>query len=153
MATRTLVIDRPIDEIWPLLQQLETWEGIGGMHDLRDARVDADGDLTRFAFSIETPIGDIRDDAAVTTQRPNGEHATASLRAVADSKGIRITVSLALTETGSGEGHETTAEFSIDGRSTSFLTKPLVGTLRDTLESGIDRESARLVERLASSPS
>lgn len=145
MASRTLAIDRSVDEIWPLLQRLETWEDIGGMHDLRDARVDRNGDLEGFAFSIETPIGDIRDDAAVTTNRPDRPGDGASLTAVADSKGIRVTVSLSLTPNGDAS---TVADFSIEGRSTSFLTRPLVGTLRDTLESGIDREGARLVERL-----
>ncbi len=146
MALRTLVIDRSIEEIWPLLQRLDTWEDIGGMHDLRDPKVDDAGNLTGFAFSIETPIGDIRDRADVTTDPPDdGRGSPASLTAVADSKGIRVTVSLSLTPT---DDATTTAEFSIEGRSTSFLTKPLVGTLRDTLESGIDREGARLADRL-----
>lgn len=141
MASRTLQIDHSIDEIWPTLQKLETWEGIGGMRDLRDGRWDDDGELTRFGFSIETPLGDIKDDADVTTSHSDD---AASLHAVADSKGIRVDVVLELSAHDGG----TRAEFSIDGKSTSFLTKPLVGALRDTLESGIEREGKRLVERL-----
>ena len=125
-----------------MLQQLETWEGLGGMRDLGDGSWDGDGDLAAFSFAIETPLGLIKDRADVTADRPH-------LKAVADSKGIAVDVSLALAPVDADDPTEgTVVSFSIDGRSTSFLTKALVGTLRSTLENGIDGEADTLMARL-----
>lgn len=140
MATRTITIASSLDELWPVLQRLETWEGLGGMRELGDATWDPDGDLASFAFAIDTPLGLIRDRADVTANRP-------SLQAVADSKGIAVDVALDLAP---GDHEDsTTVSFSIDGRSTSFLTRALVGTLRSTLDNGIDGEAETLHARLS----
>lgn len=153
MASRSLTIDRTIDEIWPALQLLATWEGIGGMRDLRGVAWNEAGDLVGFAFSIETPLGTIDDRADVESEPPTASEVrgstVATLHAVADSKGVRIDVTVELSDV---ETEGTAVEFSIEGRSTSFLTKPLVGALRETLESGIDREGQRLADRLLVAP-
>ncbi len=137
MPTRQVEVNRALPEVWAELQRLETWEGLGGMHDLRDGKWDDAGDLRSFAFSIETPLGNIRDRAKVTANQP-------LLGAIADTKGISVEVELTLAPA----GQATQINFSIDGRSTSFLTRALVGALKATLENGIDEEAATLVRRL-----
>jgi hypothetical protein len=137
MPTSSLRIDQPTAEVWIRLQQIETWEGIGGLTDLRDARHDERGNLAGFAFSLDTPLGTIRDRATVAV----GEH---RMRVVAEAKGFEVSVHLQLRPWSEG----TEADVTIEGRSTSVFTRLLAGTLQHTLESGIDRERDRMAERL-----
>lgn len=138
MPRRTLRIDQPIESVWERLQELGTWESIGGLHDLRDPEVDGDGNLVAFAFSIDTPLGTIRDRAHVQSNPPG------RMDVRAEAKGIEVLVGLGLE----AEDSATTADFSIVANSTNFLSRPLVGTLRNVLESGIHREGERMTERL-----
>lgn len=138
MAHRTLDVNRPLDEVWAAFQLLATWEGMGGMRELHDGQWNETGDLIGFRYQIDTPIGLIRDRADVRPIHPR-------LAAATDAKGIAISVDLVLVEF---DASTTTIDFTIEGRSTSFLTRPLVGALQSTLESGIDRERATLATRL-----
>lgn len=137
MPQRTLHIDQDIDVVWHRLQQLPTWDGIGGMQSLRDPSHNEDGTLAQFRFSLETPVGTINDDAEVIA---SGH----SMFVRTEAKGVVVTILLALAD----EGPSTMANFSIDAEATNFLARPLAATLHHTLESGIDREGARMVERL-----
>ncbi len=139
MPQRTLLVDQPVDVVWERLQNLSTWEGIGGMKQLRDPRHTDDGTLQRFRFSIDTPLGTIDDHADVTAE---ADHRTMHVRAHA--KGLTVTIDLRLRSA----PPTTNTDFTIDVEAASFLTRPLASTLRHTLESGIVRESDRMVERL-----
>lgn len=141
MPQRTLQIDQPVDEVWERLQQLETWEGIGGMGELYGPAHGPDGGLRAFQYSLHTPLGTIHDSADVTSQGR-------VMHVRAASKGVAVTIDLSLRENGAGE---TIAELTIDAHATNFLTAPLAATLRHTLESGIVREGDRMVERLEAS--
>jgi len=138
MPQRTLRIDHPIDAVWERLQLLETWEGIGGMDELHDPTHGPDGALRGFRYALHTPLGTIHDSADVTSQNPVMHVRTAS-------KGVAVTIDLELS---AGAVGQTIADFRIDAHATSFLASPLAATLRHTLESGIVRESDRMVERL-----
>ncbi len=142
MASRQLLLPHPLDDLWRAFQQLETWHGLGGLDELDNGRWNRAGELIGFDFSIGTPLGRIRDSASVEPQKP-------SLRAEADSKGVRIEVHLHLAVAHVAGGDHTAIDFSIDAKATSLLTRPLQGTLRATFESGIDRERDRLSERLS----
>ena len=138
MPQRTLELARPIDQIWSRLQDLGTWEGVGGLTNLRYPRHDQRGDLTRFAFSLETPLGAIRDEATVRC-------AGRTMNVVAESKGLEVAVRLSLQ---SSDEETTIVAFAIEGRSTNFLTRPLAGTLQATLEANIDGEAQKMTKRL-----
>ena len=142
MPQRTLRVSQQLAVAWERLQQLESWEGIGGMGGLRDPEHFDDGSLARFAYSIDTPVGTIDDTAEVTSSQADaGDHIMA---VNTETKGVRVTIDLVL----SGMGAKTFVNFSIDAQAANFLARPLAATLRQTLESGIDREAARMVERL-----
>ncbi len=138
MPQRTLRIDQPAEAVWERLQLLETWEGIGGMGDLYGPAHGPDGGLRAFQFSLHTPLGTIHDSADVTSHGRVMHVRTAN-------KGVAVTIDLKLRENG---GSETIADFTIDAHATNFLSGPLAAALRHTLESGIVRESDRMVERL-----
>lgn len=138
MPRRTLRIEQGLETVWLRLQELDTWESIGGLHDLREPNQDGDGNLTSFAFSIDTPLGTIRDRAVVRTQPLR------LMNVRAEAKGIEVLVDLGLE----ADESRTKADFSITANSTNFLSKALVGTLRHVLESSIHREGERMTERL-----
>ena len=142
MPQRTLRIERPLDHVWQQLQQLETWEGVGGMGQLRDASHRPDGSLEHFRYSLDTPLGTVDDRAEV---RPDRTGAARSMHVQTETKGLRVTIDIDLDNAGPTA---TNASLDIDAQSTNFLTGPLAATLRHTLESGIDREGRRMVERL-----
>ncbi len=142
MPQRTLRVSQELTVAWERLQQLESWEGIGGMAQLRDARLFDDGSLAGFAYSLDTPVGAINDTAEVTSSQADaGDH---MMQVHTETKGVRVTIDLVL----SGMGTKTFVNFTIDAQATNFLARPLAATLRQTLESGIDREATRMVERL-----
>ncbi len=139
MPQRTLHLDRPLADVWKRLQEISSWEGVGGLTDLRQPHHDAEGNLSSFSFSIETPLGTIRDQARVISDALHG------MTVVAEAKGLEVAVNLKLT---AKSPSTTTAEFDIEARSTNFLSRPLAGTLRHTLESSIDREARKMTDRL-----
>lgn len=142
MPQRTLRVSQQLDVAWERLQQLESWEGIGGMGQLRDAALGDDGALLGFAYSLDTPVGAINDTAEVTSSKGDaGDH---TMQVVTDTKGVRVTIDLIV----SGMGAKSFVNFTIDAQATNFLARPLATTLRQTLESGIDREATKMVERL-----
>ena len=145
MAGKTLEIEQPIDQVWERLQQLPTWEGIGGMHRLREAAHRDDGTLAYVRFSLDTPLGLVDDDAIVT---PEVDSENRSMHVQTLVKGFDVTIDLRLSPSVDEPGRRTSADFTIDAEATTFLTRPLASTLRHTLESGIDRESERMVQRL-----
>ncbi len=142
MPERTLRVGQKLAVVWERLQQLESWEGIGGMGQLRDPLQVDDGSLRGFAYSIRTPLGVIDDTADVTSSHDAaGER---KMQVVTETKGVRVTIDLVL----SGMAARTFINFTIDAQATNFVARPLAVTLRQTLESGIDREAKRMVERL-----
>lgn len=142
MPHRTLRVDQPLSVVWDQLQQLESWEGIGGMGQLREPKHRSDGSLASFAYSLDTPVGTVDDTAAVTASRRRP--GALSMDVVTETKGLRVTIALDLV----AADDTTDVDFSIDAEATNFLTKPLASTLRHTLDSGMTRESDRMVERL-----
>ena len=142
MPQRTLRIDQPVDVVWERLQLLATWEGIGGMDDLREPRHRGDGTLVGFRYSLDTPVGKVDDNADVIAE---GDHRTMHVRT--HTKGLTVMIDLQLHAASA----TTTADFTIDVEASNFLTRPLAATLRHTLESGIVRESDKMVERLEAS--
>jgi len=142
MPQRTLRVSQQLDVAWQRLQQLDSWEGIGGMGQLRDPLHHDNGALEGFAYSIDTPVGTIDDTAEVTSSTADaGDH---TMQVITDTKGVRVTIDLVL----SGMGAKTFVNFTIDAQATNFLARPLAATLRQTLETGIDREATRMVGRL-----
>lgn len=142
MPQRTLRIEQPVDVVWDRLQLLSSWEGIGGMDDLRSGRHHTNGTLEGFRYSLDTPLGTVDDDADVIADIA---HRTMHVRT--HTKGLTVMIDLQLHEAST----TTTADFTIDVEAGSFLTRPLAITLRHTLESGIVRESDKMVERLEAS--
>jgi len=141
MPQRTLRVDRPLAEVWTRLQQLATWEGVGGMDELHAAEHRADGSLARFEYSLDTPVGTVHDEADVSSDAGDDRCA---MHVRTETKGLRVTIDLELR----AAGDTTEASITLDAAATNFLTKPLAATLRHTLESGIDRESERMRSRL-----
>lgn len=145
MPERTLRIDQPLDVVWERLQRLATWEGIGGMDRLRDATHRPDGTLKHFRYSLDTPVGTVDDDAEVVPDQRTPS--SRSMHVTTETKGLAVTIDLHMRQA-NPDPTATIAEFAIDARATNFLAKPLASTLRHTLESGIDREGERMVQRL-----
>lgn len=142
MPQRTLRVSQQLDVAWERLQQLDSWEGIGGMGQLRDPSLSDDGALRGFAYSLDTPVGAINDTAEVTSSEgAAGDH---TMQVLTETKGVRVTIDLIV----SGMGAKSFVNFTIDAQATNFLARPLATTLRQTLESGIDREATKMVERL-----
>jgi len=133
-----------VDEVWERLQKVRTWEGIGGLHKLRDPVHDVSGDLTAFMFSLKTPLGTVNDEATVS---PTGRAGRQSMAVRAQAKGIKVTVTLSLDPRGEAA---TEALFAINAEGTTFLTGPLASALGKVLESGIDKEAERMQQRLES---
>ncbi len=142
MPQRKLRIEQPVEVVWDRLQLLATWEGIGGMDDLRDGRHRSDGTLEGFRYSLDTPLGKVDDNADVIAE---ADHRTMHVRT--HTKGLTVMIDLRLHEA----SITTTADFTIDVEASNFLTRPLASTLRHTLESGIVRESDKMIERLEAS--
>lgn len=142
MPQRTLLIEQPVDVVWDRLQLLTSWEGIGGMNDLRDGRHRSDGTLEGFRYTLHTPLGTVDDKADVIAE---SDHRTMHVRT--HTKGLTVMIDLRLHTAST----TTTADFTIDVEAGNFLTRPLASTLRHTLESGIVRESDKMVERLEAS--
>lgn len=142
MPQRTLRVSQKLDVAWERLQQLESWDGIGGMGQLRDPELGDNGALSGFAYSLDTPVGAINDTAEVTSSE--GDAGDRTMQVLTETKGVRVTIDLIV----SGMGKKSFVNFTIDAQATNFLARPLAATLRQTLESGIDREAAKMVERL-----
>lgn len=145
MPQTTLRVERPLDEVWERLQQLDTWEGVGGMDELRSPEHRADGSLARFQYSLDTPIGTVSDEAEVSST-VDPEYREMIVQT--ETKGIRVRIDLDLT---SWSQTSTDVSIALDASAANFLTKPLAATLRHTLESGIDREAERMRARLEAS--
>lgn len=145
MADRTLRVAQELAIVWERLQQLETWEGIGGMGQLRDPLRDDQGSLRGFRYSLNTLVGAIDDTADVTSSLTDADDRR--MQIVTETKGVRVTIELVL----SGMRDKTFANFTIDAQATNFIARPLASSLRQTLDSGIIRESDRIVERLEAS--
>ena len=141
MPRRDLRVARPLDRVWPRLQDLDVWEGVGGLTDLRSAHHDSYGQLRRFGYSIDTPLGSIHDIAEVAPDRLPGR---ARMLVTTEVRSIAVRVDLEIVETADG----CAAELVLETYATSFMARPLASALAQTLESGIDRESARLIGRL-----
>jgi len=141
MASTSVSINRGFDEAWAGLQRMETWRGVAGIDEMSDPVHSAAGDLEAFNFSIDTPVGRVRDQARVTTSR-TGQNGQLSIDV--DQKGVRVRITVEVA----GAGDRTVGNVEVGASATSFLTKPLAATLGAALSSSIEREAALIVGRL-----
>ena len=139
MAKTTVEVDVALDDAWPQLQDLATWEGVAGIEDLHDATFDDDGNLASFNFAMETIVGRVEGTTSVEAERP-------VMTISADEKGLRIMLRIELAEAGDDA---ITAEVEAKSKATGLLSKPLAVTLNALLEASIDDEAAKIVDRLS----
>jgi len=88
---------------------------------------------------METILGRVEGRAEVVAQRP-----VMTIRA--NEKGLKITLRVKLIEAGD---NAITAEVEAKSKATGLLSQPLAITLNALLESSIDDEAAKIVDRLS----
>lgn len=137
MARTTIEIDAPVDEAWPVLQQLATWEGVAGIEDLRDAEYDGAGNLTAFRFATDTAVGRVNGRASVQAAKP-------AMAIRAEQKGLRITLQVELHNVGVGSH----AHVQARAKASSFFSMPLELTVNAMLDGSIEREAAKIARRI-----
>lgn len=129
-----------IDDAWPQLQELSTWEGVAEIEDLRNATYNAKGDLTGFEFGFDTALGHVDGVATVTAKKP-------SMQIRGEQKGLEISIDVVLRSPNPASV-PTTVMVDVSARATSFMTKPVAMTLNSLLNSAIDEEAQRIADRL-----
>ncbi len=140
MATSSLDADVALDDAWPQLQQLSTWEGVAEIEDLQNPTHDSNGDLTGFEFAFDSPMGRVDGVATVEATKP-------SMKILGEQKGLEISIDVVLRSTNSASV-PTTVMVDVSARATSFMTKPVAMTLNSLLRSTIDQEAQKIVDRL-----
>ena len=89
MAETSLDAPVTVDDAWPKLQELSTWEGVAEIEDLHSATHDSKGNLTGFEFSFDTALGRVDGVATVVAKKP-----TMQIRG--EQKGLEISIDVAL---------------------------------------------------------
>jgi len=141
-VTKTTVeLDASVDECWPQLQKLETWNDVAGLQNLRDASYDADGNLTGFTFSVDTSLGHIDGTATVKGSKP-------AMTITGQQKGLMIAITMVLGQAAEGS----TATIEATAKATSFIAKPLAKTLNSLLDKGMGAEAAKIAARIHEQP-
>ncbi len=136
--TRTSVdLVASVEDAWPQLQRLETWEGVAGIEDLRDGKHDADGNLQSFKFAMDTAVGRVDGKATVKSSKPG-------MTITGEQKGLAITLMVVLRQAEVGS----VAMIDASSKATSFLSKPLELALNALLDNAIDDEAAKIAERV-----
>ncbi len=145
MAKTSVLLNASVDDAWPQLQQLATWEGVAGIGDLNSARYGDNGDLSSFRFVMDTPVGNVNGSAAVEARKP-------VMTITANEKGLRITIQVGLradtTPVGDTNDTNSVADVETSVKSTSLLSKPLERTLSALLASSIDDEANKIARRI-----
>ncbi len=138
MTRTSIELVASVDDAWPQLQQLATWEGVAGIEDLEDGTHDADGNLTGFRFAMDTAVGRVNGKATVVGSKPG-------MTITGEQKGLAITLMIVLREADVGS----TAMIDASSKATSFLAKPLELALNALLDNAIDDEAAKIAERVS----
>jgi len=138
MARSSVQLNASVDDAWVQLQRLETWEGVAGIENLRDASHDAEGDLSSFRFTIDTAVGRVDGRAKVDGESP-------TMVIVGEQKGLAITISLTLRP---DDDDRSLARIEANSKATSFLSKPLELALNALLDTGLDDEAAKIADRI-----
>ena len=138
MARTSIELIAPVDEAWPQLQQLDTWEGVAGLEDLKGGTHDADGNLTGFSFAMDTAVGRVSGEASVTGTKP-------AMTITGEQKGLAITLAIVLRESEVGS----VAMIDASSKATSFLAKPLELGLNALLDTALDNEAAKIASRVS----
>lgn len=138
MTRTSIELVASVDDAWPQLQQLATWEGVAGIEDLEDGTHDADGNLTGFRFAMDTAVGRVKGKATVKGSKP-------AMTITGEQKGLAITLMIVLREADVGS----TAMIDASSKATSFLAKPLELALNALLDNAIDDEAAKIAERVS----
>lgn len=137
MARTRVDIAASLVDAWIALQQLSTWEGVAGIHDLHSPRHDTDGNLAAFGFAMDTALGRVNGHARSRPVMPK-------MVIQAEQKGLQITLQVVLVV----NSDRTWADVEARSRATSFLNKPLELTLNSVLETSIDGEAAKIASRI-----
>ncbi len=141
MATSSIDAHVSIDDAWPQLQKLSTWEGVAEIENLSDATHDSNGNLTGFEFAFETAMGRVDGVATVTAKKP-------SMQIRGEQKGLEITIDVILRSPNPASV-PTTVMVDVSAKATSFITKPVAITLNSLLRSAIDEEAQKIADRLS----
>ena len=126
-----------VDDAWPQLQELQTWDGVAGLENLCNEAHGADGNLQGFDFSIDTSVGRVNGNTTVSSQKP-------AMTVTADQKGVAISLSIVLREAPVGS----IAMVEASAKATSFMAKPLAKAINTLLDKGLAKEAAMLAERI-----
>jgi hypothetical protein len=138
MARTSIELHASQAEAWTALQNLETWEGVAGIEDLREPQHDSTGNLIGFRFAMDTAVGRVNGRARVEPRKPG-------MTIRAEQKGLELTIQIVVTETGSDSSSAIVDAHSL---ATSFLSKPLSMTLNAVLDNAIDGEAAKIAGRI-----
>ncbi len=141
MAKTSLDVDVSVDDAWPRLQELSTWEGVAEIENLCNATYDPKGNLTSFEFSVDTALGRVDGEASVQAKKP-------SMQIRGAQKGLEISIDLVLRSP-APTSTPTTIMVDVSAKATSFMTKPVAITLNSLLKSGIAGEAEKIAERLS----
>lgn len=141
MAKTSLDAFVTVDDAWPRLQELSTWEGVAEIEDLRNATHDSKGNLTGFEFAFDTAMGRVDGVATVVAKKP-------SMKIRGEQKGLEISIDVVLRSP-NPSSTPTTIMVDCSARATKFLTKPVAMTLNSLLNSAIDEEAAKIADRLS----
>lgn len=141
MAKTSLEAFVSVDDAWPQLQKLSTWEGVAEIEDLRDATHDKNGNLTGFHFAFDTALGRVDGVATVKAKKP-------SMQIRGEQKGLAISIDVVLRSPNPASV-PTTVMVDVSARATKFMTKPVAMTLNSLLNSAIDDEAYKIVERIS----
>lgn len=141
MAKTSIDAQVSLDDAWPELQKLSTWEGVAEIEDLRNATHDSKGNLTGFEFGFDTAIGRVDGVATVTAKKP-------SMQIRGEQKGLEISIDVVLRSPNPASV-PTTIMVDVSAKATSFITKPVAITLNSLLRSAIDEEAQKIADRLS----
>jgi carbon monoxide dehydrogenase subunit G len=133
----------PLDAatVWDALQQPGTWEGIGPMDRVFDARYGADGTLTAYGWNASI-AGRHWSGTARTTAAEPGER----MDVVLDSSEIRVTISAALGANGA-EGTRLSVDLTAESR--SMLASLFWGVIEGGIRSGLPEQVEALAGRIS----
>ncbi len=141
MAKTSLDAHVSVDDAWPLLQELSTWEGVAEIEDLRNATHDSKGNLTGFDFKFDTALGRVNGTAEVTAKKP-------AMQIRGSQKGLDISIDVVLRSP-NPSSVPTTIMVDVSARATKFFTRPVAITLNSLLNSAIDEEAQKIADRLS----
>lgn len=130
----------PRDAAWRALQRSETWEGIAGVEDIRDAQHTPTGELHGFSFAVLVGGKAYQGTARVAAAIPT-EH----LRLDLDTTEVTATVDVHLRDANGG----TEIRIELEARARSFLAGMFFSTIAATIGRGLPTATEDFARRLA----